>query len=86
MGRCTGRRSHVRCVSAWLIAVSSRVVEAPAAARSILEQSQGAVFDLLALATHGAGGVRRAFLGSVADKLVRGSTHPVLVLKPGMKG
>jgi nucleotide-binding universal stress UspA family protein len=37
---------------------------------------------LLALATHGLGGVRRLMLGSVADKLVRGSKVPVLVIRP----
>jgi nucleotide-binding universal stress UspA family protein len=34
---------------------------------------------MVALATHGRGGVRRLVLGSVADKLVRGGELPVLV-------
>lgn len=35
--------------------------------------------DLVALATHGRGGVRRTLLGSVADKLIRSSELPTLV-------
>jgi nucleotide-binding universal stress UspA family protein len=37
--------------------------------------------DLLALATQGRG-VSRLFVGSVADKLIRGAKRPVLVLRP----
>ncbi|MBA3893789.1 MAG: universal stress protein [Gemmatimonadales bacterium] len=37
---------------------------------------------MIALATHGRGGVRRLVLGSVADKLVRGGELPVLVTRP----
>jgi nucleotide-binding universal stress UspA family protein len=38
--------------------------------------------DMVALATHGRGGLRRMVLGSVADKLVRGGELPVLVIRP----
>jgi nucleotide-binding universal stress UspA family protein len=54
------------------------VDESPAAA--ILRDTNAV--DLVALATHGRGGLKRLFLGSVADKLVRGSPVPVLVLRP----
>jgi nucleotide-binding universal stress UspA family protein len=37
---------------------------------------------MVALATHGRGGLRRLVLGSVADKLVRGAEVPVLVTRP----
>jgi nucleotide-binding universal stress UspA family protein len=40
-------------------------------------------FDLVALTTSGAGGLERAIVGSVADKVVRGAEKPVLVLRPG---
>jgi nucleotide-binding universal stress UspA family protein len=39
--------------------------------------------DLIALATHGRGGVQRLLLGSVADKVIRASCNPVLVYRPG---
>ena len=35
--------------------------------------------DLIALGTHGRGGLRRLVLGSVADKVIRGTHRPVLV-------
>jgi nucleotide-binding universal stress UspA family protein len=38
--------------------------------------------DLIALATHGYGGATRLLLGSVADKLLRSATVPVLVWRP----
>jgi nucleotide-binding universal stress UspA family protein len=55
--------------------------EAPARAIAALGESMGA--DLIALATHGYGGLKRALLGSVADKVLRSSSVPILVKRPG---
>jgi nucleotide-binding universal stress UspA family protein len=52
-------------------------------AQGVLDQLAGGNYDLVALATHGASGVRRAIVGSVADKVVRAASCPVLVLPPG---
>lgn len=38
--------------------------------------------DVIALATHGYGGLKRALLGSVADKVLRSSPLPILVQSP----
>lgn len=38
--------------------------------------------DLVALATHGRGGVERTLVGSVADKLIRSTHLPTLVIRP----
>jgi nucleotide-binding universal stress UspA family protein len=38
--------------------------------------------DLIVMATHGRGGVPRFLLGSVADKVVRKATCPVLTIGP----
>jgi nucleotide-binding universal stress UspA family protein len=43
-------------------------------------REQGA--DLIALATHGRSGLARLLLGSVADKVRRGSDIPVLLYRP----
>ena len=43
---------------------------------------QQACADLVAIETHGRGGLSRLFLGSVADKVLRGSTLPVLLQRP----
>lgn len=55
--------------------------EAPARAIAALGESMGV--DLIALATHGYGGLKRALLGSVADKVLRSSSVPLLVKRPG---
>jgi nucleotide-binding universal stress UspA family protein len=39
--------------------------------------------DLIAIATHGRTGLPRAVLGSVADRVVRESHLPVLLVRPG---
>jgi nucleotide-binding universal stress UspA family protein len=38
--------------------------------------------DMIVMATHGRGGVRRAWLGSVADSLIRIASRPVLLIRP----
>ena len=40
--------------------------------------------DLVVMTTHGRGGIARAWLGSVADGLVRRLHVPVLLVRPGM--
>jgi nucleotide-binding universal stress UspA family protein len=51
-------------------------------ATTILDLTRPDKVGLLALATHGQGGLCRMVLGSVADKLVRAAEMPVLVLQP----
>ncbi len=63
--------------------VSIHVEIAPNAARGILDVGESLGVDLLAMATHGRTGLRRALLGSVADKVLRAATQPVLLKKPG---
>ncbi len=36
--------------------------------------------DLIVVGTHGRGGIRRAVLGSVAERVLRGADRPVLVV------
>ena len=63
-------------------AVQTRTVVAPHAAAAILDEAQKERCDFIALATHGWGGLRRMLLGSVTDKVVRGSSLPVLAYRP----
>jgi nucleotide-binding universal stress UspA family protein len=53
------------------------VHEQPAVA--ILEEAKAHPDGIVAVATHGRGGLPRLFLGSVADKVLRGSSTPVLL-------
>ncbi|NNF27011.1 MAG: universal stress protein [Gemmatimonadetes bacterium] len=47
--------------------------------RSFIEDSEA---DLVVMATHGRGPLTRAWLGSVADSLIRGSRLPLLLVHP----
>jgi nucleotide-binding universal stress UspA family protein len=60
----------------------SEVLVAPQAAIAILEQAKQDRSDLIAMATHGRRGLARVLLGSVADKVLRGATAPVLLYHP----
>jgi nucleotide-binding universal stress UspA family protein len=64
------------------VPVRTRVVVARHAVEAILEEAAVQASDLIALATHGRGGLQRLLLGSVADKLVRAAASPVLVYRP----
>jgi len=49
---------------------------------AIIEQGQPQRYDLLVLGTHGRTGLRRLWMGSVAERVVRASTIPVLTVRP----
>jgi nucleotide-binding universal stress UspA family protein len=51
-------------------------------ARAILWYARTHDADLIALTTRGRGGLARLFRGGVADRVVRGASVPVLVLRP----
>ncbi len=61
--------------------VSTQVMEGKAA-DTILDFATKNGVDLIIMATHGRTGVSRWALGSVADKVVRTSDAPVLVVAP----
>lgn len=48
-------------------------------APAILQIAEDVDAELIVLGTHGRGGLRRLLLGSVADKVIRGTHRPVLV-------
>jgi nucleotide-binding universal stress UspA family protein len=48
----------------------------------VLRYAEARHCDLIAIATRGLGGIQRMFLGSVADKVIRGAATPVLVVNP----
>jgi nucleotide-binding universal stress UspA family protein len=49
---------------------------------TILSYAKAHGCDLIALATRGHGGLERMILGSVADKVIRGASMPVLAVNP----
>jgi nucleotide-binding universal stress UspA family protein len=66
--RTTSRSVHVDAISH------------NSAARALLDHAQHVKADLIVVRTHGRRGVARTILGSVADKIIRVSRVPVLVV------
>ncbi len=62
--------------------VVAKAAEFDQPARAILDAAQDGANDCIGLATHARRGLGRLFLGSVADKVIRGATVPVLVYRP----
>lgn len=65
-----------RGIEVETVAVPGRPGEA------ILDYANTNSIGLIAIATHGRGGLRRAVFGSVADQVLRQSGLPVLVIRP----
>jgi nucleotide-binding universal stress UspA family protein len=80
-------RTHLESVADSLrsegLDAAVHVQEHEAPARAIAALGESMEVDLIALATHGYGGLKRALLGSVADKVLRSSSVPLLVKRPG---
>ena len=57
-----------------------------APARAILKMADDDDVDLIALATHGYTGMKRALLGSVTDKVLRAAKWPLLLERPPEMG
>ena len=60
--------------------VRTRIETGSGAAKGILDVAEAEAPDLIVMATRGPGRVERMLLGSVADKIVRASEEPVLVV------
>jgi nucleotide-binding universal stress UspA family protein len=60
----------------------TRALFAEQLAPMILDEARSQQADLIAMTTHGRSGLARLLLGSVADKVLRGSTLPMLVQRP----
>jgi nucleotide-binding universal stress UspA family protein len=60
--------------------VATQVLSRPDIAEGILDLAHSVGADLIAVGTHGARGIERMLLGSVADKIIRGASQAVLVV------
>jgi nucleotide-binding universal stress UspA family protein len=83
-------RAYLRARQAKLreegLRLSSAVTLAGAVGPTLAEYVRELGVDLVVMATHGRGGVQRAWLGSVADYLVRHLEVPVVLVRPAEKG
>jgi len=69
-------------VSAKGVEVSTHVRAAERTGPAIANIAEQLGADVIAIATHGYGGIKRAFLGSVAGEVLRRSPVPLLVRRP----
>ena len=83
---CERAQRHLDRLAAELrgegFSVATRVVPGAGVAGRLLTKLRDGGFDLVALTTHGRGGLQRTVLGSVATRLITEATQPVLVLRP----
>lgn len=61
--------------------VHAKVIEGELVANVILDAAQKVPANLIVISTHGRGGFSRLVFGSVADKVIRQSTIPVLIVR-----
>lgn len=54
--------------------------------RALLEAAEAHQVDLIAMSTHGRGGLDRLVMGSVTDMLIRLAHVPILVVRPPVTG
>ena len=79
-------QAQVGSLRARGLTVDWAVVEGGQAGHGILAEAERAGCDLIAMATRGRGAIARTLLGSTADKVVRGASVPVLLLRqPGQE-
>jgi nucleotide-binding universal stress UspA family protein len=64
------------------LVVTTRVLTQQSPASAILNCATAQKNALIAMATHGHGGLKRLLVGSVTDKVLRGGRVPVLVQRP----
>jgi nucleotide-binding universal stress UspA family protein len=79
-------RAYLRGIQAKLreggIRLSSAVTLTGEPGPALAQYAQEMAIDMVVMATHGRGGIRRAWLGSVADHLIRHLEVPVLLVRP----
>jgi nucleotide-binding universal stress UspA family protein len=62
--------------------VTAHVIHGEDAAKTIAQTAARLGVDLICICSHGRSGITRALVGSVADRLLRATRLPVLVLRP----
>lgn len=74
-----------RIAAEYDVDVTASVVEG-SPSREIIRYAEKEKCDIIVMGTHGRGGIDRLLLGSVAEKVVRGSSVPVLTVRLGEEG
>lgn len=77
-----GLTERVKKEAAPDVAVSDKLLHGEVTAALAKETAEWGA-DMVVMTTHGRGGLARAWLGSVADSLIRSAAVPVLLIRPG---
>ena len=64
------------------IAVKTKVESDPDVAEAIIKRTEDGPIDLIAMATHGRGGMRHFVMGSVTERVLHHSKLPLLIVRP----
>jgi nucleotide-binding universal stress UspA family protein len=76
------REQYLRSVASTFAEVDVKcTVEKGIPAEAIIEKATADRTTLISMATHGRSGIRRWLLGSVAEKVLRGATNPLLLIR-----
>ena len=80
-------REHLTEVAARFPGIKvNRTVDRGKAADVIIERAAADKGTLIAMATHGRSGINRWMLGSVAEKVLRGSSNPLFLVRANEEG
>lgn len=81
-----GIAAELNLTVTWSVALDTDAADAIIRVAEVGEDPEGVgVFggcDLIALATHGRGGVQRWAMGSVAERILTETTLPVMIVRP----
>ena len=83
MGWVIRRKGHLEAVATQLQndgIKAETVMREGAADENIVEYAKEAGIDLIVMSTHGHGSLRRFFIGSVTDRVIRSCETPVLIV------
>ncbi len=64
------------------ITVKIAVESDPDVAEAIIKQAEGGAVDLIAMATHGRGGMQHFVMGSITERVLHHSKLPLLIVRP----
>jgi nucleotide-binding universal stress UspA family protein len=64
------------------ITVATTVESDPDVAEAIIKQAEGVSVDLIAMATHGRGGMQHFVMGSITERVLHSSKLPLLIVRP----
>lgn len=65
--------------------IHTEITEGFDVAEALLDKADNGIFDAIVMSTHGRSGVQRWMFGSVAERLLRHSALPVLLVRPEMQ-